>query len=106
MLNFTIDAYLHYTQMKIIEWFYKPRGFCPIQSEGKFMGNYFFFESRGDVAKISFSPNYYGKDLENSIDIVLKKFKNGEASWISHEYSELLIRLGFLLFNKEKYSKS
>lgn len=90
--------------MKIIEWFYKPRGFCPIQSEGKFMGNYFFFESRGDIAKISFSPDYYGKDLENSIDIVLKKFKNGEASWIPHEYSELLIRLGFLIFYKQKYS--
>ena len=69
------------------------------------MDNYFFFESRGDIAKISFSPDYYGRDLENSKDIILKKFKNGEASWISHEHSELLIRVGFLLFNKEKYSK-
>jgi len=36
-------------------WGYKPKGMCPVQSEGYFMGYYFYFSARFDKISIDFA---------------------------------------------------
>lgn len=90
--------------MKIIQWFYKPKRFFPIQSYKISMITYFFFGSRTDTTKVSFPTYYYEGSVRNTINKVLKKFQIRKTSWILYEYYEKLIRSGFLLFYKQKYS--
>ena len=49
--------------MSLIKWVYKPSGWCPVQAEGFFMGEYFYFRSRGTIARIEFAKNE--KDWED-----------------------------------------
>ena len=46
---------LHY--ISPIVWGYKPKGLLPIQSEGYFLGYYFYFRYRYGVVKMDFSEN-------------------------------------------------
>ena len=39
----------------MIKWKYKPSGWCPVQSEGHFLGYYFYFRARGEHATIDFA---------------------------------------------------
>lgn len=47
-----------FKNLSLIEWGYKPSGFCPVQSEGYFMGYYFYFRGRYDNLSIDFAESH------------------------------------------------
>jgi len=42
----------------MIKWIYKPAGNCPVESEGYFLNQYFYFRARYDYITIDFAPSY------------------------------------------------
>jgi hypothetical protein len=83
-----------------IRWIYKPLGQCPVQSEGYFLGYYFYFRSRWDKAKIEFSDSKEDWDSNKIIAVyTLYTSKNMfSAGWLEHWKCRLLIYKGCILF--------
>jgi hypothetical protein len=83
---------------KIFKWIYKPEGNCPVQSEGYFLGYYFYFRARHELATIEFynkkedfcreEPIYY---------FILKETSQHRAGWLSKRESMYLIFKGCLM---------
>ena len=91
----------------MIKWKYKPSGFFPIQSEGYFLGYYFYFRSRWQTATIEFSKTKEGweNDLIHA-RYVLASTPEYEAGFMDKRKCIFLIYLGCFLFlfkiNKNK----
>lgn len=84
---------------KIIYWKYKPSGFCPVQSEGYFLGTYFYFRSRWSRAVLHFYSSDSIDDEELLCEYTLFRTRNEfAAGWLSHNFCKFLIYLGCLLF--------
>ena len=79
----------------MITWIKKPYGQAPTQAEGWFLGYYFYFRSRWDIASIQFAKNQdYWYDIDNGIIkeyILLKTKKHNGASYISYKHAMFLI---------------
>jgi hypothetical protein len=91
----------------IIKWKYKPTGFFPIQSEGYFLGYYFYFRSRWETATIEFSKTKEGWDNDLiHARYVLANTPEYKAGCMDKRKCLFLIYLGCLLFlfkiNKNK----
>jgi len=83
----------------MIKWIYKPTGNCPVQAEGWFLGYYFYFRARWDVATIAFSksPSDWDNNLINATYVLLET-KACNAGWLSHKKCKWLIYKGCLKF--------
>lgn len=90
----------------MIKWIYPPCGNCPVQAEGYFMGQYFYFRSRGTVARIDFSKTetYWDKDLIDTRYELWHTRVEGAAGWLPRWFCRVLIWWGCLryLFKKDK----
>ena len=83
-----------------IQWGYKPRGFCPVQSEGYFLGYYFYFRGRWDIASIDFAEsNNAWWDGDTLYEKVLYKTDGiNDAGWMPRNQCIGLIWKGCILF--------
>jgi len=83
----------------MIKWKYKPSGNCPVQSEGWFLGYYFYFRARWERATIEFSKTEAGweNDLIHA-RYVLTKTEEYAAGWLPKWKCKLLIYKGCLRF--------
>jgi len=72
----------------MIKWKYKPSGNCPVQAEGWFLKQAFYFRARGELATIEFGNHFY----------VLTKTEPYMAGWLPKWYCILLIWKGCLKF--------
>lgn len=83
-----------------VRWIYKPLGQCPVQSQGYFIGYYFYFRARWDKATIEFSESR--EDWENSKIIISYNVYTTKqmfsAGWLEHWKCRLLIYKGCMLF--------
>ena len=79
----------------MIKWIYKPSGNCPVQSEGWFLGHYFYFRARGEQATIEFSEVEGGPEVAYYI---LTKTEPYMAGWLPKWICKLLIWKGCLKF--------
>ena len=85
--------------MNILKWEYEPSGLCPVQSEGWFLGYYFYFRARWDTASIEFAETR--EDWEKNRVIrrySLKKYAPFEAGYIPRKDAKMLIYKGLFLF--------
>lgn len=83
----------------MIKWIYKPSGYCPVQAEGYFFGNYFYFRSRWSTASIEFAESY--KDWQEGNIIrryVLLVDKYHGAGFLQHWLARFLIYVGCFKF--------
>lgn len=85
---------------RIFKWIYKPRGNCPVQSEGWFLGYYFYFRARHEFATIEF---YNSKEdfelLNNTIaEYDLKETEEYKAGWLSKKECKFLVFKGCFIF--------
>jgi hypothetical protein len=83
----------------MIKWKYKPANNCPVQSEGWFLGHYFYFRARGKWATIEFAKTE--EDQEKNIIsafYVLTETEEHAAGWLPRWYCRLLIWKGCLKF--------
>lgn len=83
----------------MIKWKYKPSGNCPVQSEGHFMGYYFYFRARHTQATIEFSKSEAG--WENELicaRYILATESDPYAGWMPKWKCRLLIRIACVLF--------
>jgi hypothetical protein len=72
----------------MIKWKYKPAGNCPVQAEGWFLKQPFYFRARGELATIEFGNHFY----------VLAETEEYAAGWLPKWYCRLLIWKGCLKF--------
>jgi hypothetical protein len=72
----------------MIKWKYKPSGNCPVQAEGWFLKQPFYFRARGELATIEFGNYFY----------VLAETEEYAAGWLPKWYCRLLIWKGCLKF--------
>jgi hypothetical protein len=90
----------------MIKWKYKPAGNCPVQSEGWFLGYYFYFRARWERATIEFSKTEAGweNDLIHA-RYTLTKTEEYAAGWLPKWKCKLLIYKGCLkfIFKKDKH---
>jgi hypothetical protein len=88
---------------KKIEWIYKPTGNCPVQSEGYFMGYFFYFRARHRHATIEFynkKDDFYVNFLTDPITvIILKTTDEYKAGWLSKKECRCLILEGCTQFS-------
>lgn len=92
--------------MKMITWKYKPSGYCPVQSEGYFLGSYFYFRSRHSAVTIDFANSE--KDWEDDkiiISFLLMKKPLYRTGWLDHNKCKFLIYKGCLKFYLHKKFK-
>lgn len=84
----------------MIKWKYKPSGNCPIQSEGWFRGNYFYFRARWDFASIEFckTEEDWNNDKYLYTNYRLYETKMYKAGWLPKWICTLLIYKGCFLF--------
>lgn len=82
-----------------IKWIYKPNGNCPVQSEGWFLGWYFYFRARWSRATIEFSESEILWDSDARKQYVLKNTDYGEAGWLGYRTCIYLIYKGCFLFS-------
>ena len=83
----------------MIKWKYLPSGNCPVQAEGHFMGYYFYFRSRGEMARIDFSLTEAGWDNDLiHARYVLWRTKDHHAGWLPHWFCRVLIWWGCARF--------
>jgi hypothetical protein len=79
----------------MITWIKKPYGESPIEAEGWFLGYYFYFRSKWNIASIQFAKDQdYWYDIDNGIIkeyILLKTKKQHAAGYISYNYAIVLI---------------
>ena len=93
----------------MIKWKYKPSGWCPVQSEGHFLGYYFYFRARGKQATIDFSKTEADwKDWKYIKEYVLYTTTYPKAGYLNKYFCRLLIYWGclkfllYLLYDKAK----
>jgi len=72
----------------MIKWKYKPAGNCPVQAEGWFLKQPFYFRARGEYATIEFENHFY----------VLAETEEYAAGWLPKWYCRLLIWKGCIKF--------
>jgi len=84
----------------MIKWIYKPKGACPVQAEGFFMGHYFYFRARWDKITIDFSKTEEDWRLNNLTRTYLLCKTNGhtDAGWISEKKAIYNIYKGCIMF--------
>ena len=91
----------------IIKWKYRPSGECPVESEGWFLGYYFYFRARYDYASIEFSHSeeFWDNDLIHARYILLRTEGQYSAGYLRHWICKLLIYKGCIKFlvKKNKY---
>ncbi len=95
--------------MKVINWKYKPSGNCPIQSEGYFLGYYFYFRSRWEQAIIEFAKTENDWEISKNIKwYTLWNTEKYKAGWLNKKFCQFLIYFGclrfllYLLYDKAK----
>lgn len=89
----------------MIKWKQKPNGFCPVQSEGYFLGHYFYFRSRYEEAKIEFAKNeYHWRNDELAAEYLLMTTPEYEAGWLPYWKCKALIYLGCFLFAIKRFT--
>lgn len=84
-----------------IEWAYKPRGICPVQAEGYFMGYYFFFRGRWDYLTIDFAKSHEDWFRDKIVYWKVLKQTNGEYDAGYYPYDkciDLIVKGCFLFF--------
>ena len=85
--------------MRLINWKYKPSGFCPVQAEGYFLGWYFYFRARYDKATIEFAYDEADWELDKiRARYVLARVQDPMAGWMPLWKCRLLIYVGCLRF--------
>jgi hypothetical protein len=72
----------------MIKWKYKPAGNCPVQAEGWFLKQPFYFRARGEWATIEFGNHFY----------VVTKTEPYMAGWLPKWKCKLLIYKGCIKF--------
>jgi hypothetical protein len=83
----------------MIKWKYKPAGNCPVQSEGWFLGHYFYFRARGECATIEFAKTQEDQEADIlSAFYVLSETEEYMASWLPKWKCKLLIYKGCIKF--------
>ena len=85
--------------MKFFKWGRKPSGYAPVQADGYFLGYFFYFRSRWEIAAIDFAEtkdSWWCDDLKAHFE--LKTTKLYKASWISHNRCKWLVYKGCLKF--------
>jgi hypothetical protein len=82
----------------MIKWIYKPNGNCPVQSEGYFLGKYFYFRARWNYVKIEFanSEDDWHKNIYKSF--LVHKTGEYEAGHLKKWFCRLLIYKGCLMY--------
>jgi hypothetical protein len=85
---------------KFFKWIYKPNGNCPVQSEGWFLGYYFYFRARWSTATIEFYRDKWDFELLNNpvAEYDLKETEEYKAGWLSKRICTFLIYKGCLKF--------
>jgi len=84
---------------RIFKWESKPSGNCPVQSNGWFLGYYFYFRARGIYATIEFYKDKGDFYLyEPKQRFFLKETKEYEAGWLGKKLCRFLIYKGCLMF--------
>lgn len=90
----------------MIKWIYKPSGICPVQSEGFFLGTYFYFRARWNKVVIEFAETEKDwKEDKLIVSYVLKETKDRfGAGFFSPNKCKFFIWKGCfkLLFHKTK----
>lgn len=88
--------------MKIFQWVYKPSGNCPIQAEGYFLGYFFYFRARHELATMDFyndrgdfDNNAFAKPIAY---IIVKTDDDYEAGWLSKKECTFLVFKGCFMF--------
>jgi hypothetical protein len=84
---------------KIFKWVYSPEGKCPVQAEGYFLGQFFYFRSRWDYAQIDFAISE--KDWQvykYNASYVLYKTDGYKAGHLKQWFCKLLIYKGCILY--------
>jgi hypothetical protein len=84
----------------MIKWKYKPSGKCPVQSEGYFMGWYFYFRSRHSTAVIEFSKTEAGWEngLIHGRYVLWTTKEPSKAGWLKPNFCKVLIWIGCIRF--------
>lgn len=92
----------------MIHWISKPTGNCPIQAEGYFLKNYFYFRARYNRVTIEFSKTeiYTYMDVIEKSYTLLKTPLPYDAGWLPKWKCRLLIYRGcfkFLIYKIQGY---
>jgi len=83
----------------MIKFKYGPSGNVPIQSEGYFLGKYFYFRARGERAYIEFAKDENHWDHNMLIcRYTLARTKDHMAGWLPKWYCWYLIFKGFVWY--------
>ena len=86
--------------MLLIKWLYPPSGNCPVQSEGYFLGYYFYFRSRGYQSTIEFANSLDDWDNDKIISLYFlwKTRCPYCAGWLPHWFCRVLVWWGCFRF--------
>lgn len=100
--NYIDEMNKHKKPFILFKWIYKPCGKSPVESEGYFLGYYFYFRSKWDFSEIEFAKtkeDWEDTSNENIVHFYVKKYKTEYAGgWIKKRYAKHLIYKGCLLF--------
>jgi len=92
----------------MIQWKHKPSGACPVQSEGYFLGYYFYFRARYDKAVIEFSLTEPGweNDMIHGRYVLWTTRSLYGAGWLPKWFCRMLVWWGCVRFLFKRNKKS